>query len=706
MPDLPDVLARPPWPPARRRNVLALAVPAREPRLVWESGQEHAWAHPGGGADRKLELREREEILTKLETKDIVRIDAATNLEKSDLLRAMQTCEPRFLEHYGIVRAALAKFGLEVLDVIFEVAKRAPSCALEAFLRVDSVEVAARIEDEEMLARWAGAHAETAALAFLPSALGSESAERKRAMRFLARLRREGHETAIRAAAASYGGAASAEIDALFAPEPLPSRAPSLPSFVDLASLPMPKIRADAIGDEARERLVQLLSLLPLGAARDAIATVRAVCEPESLAALGGTLADRWALAGAETKHKWAILAAGALGDDMVARKLADWTTLWANEGSHARSRLALDALSLIATASTIHAVPPSADPALGFRAVPPSADPATVALMHIDRIARTMKGALRANANATLELIAKERNLTHDELGDRLVPTLGLDPSGSTWLDFGTRRFRVSFDEALLPELFDESGERLARLPRPTKSDDAERASRAVATFKGLQSDAKKIAPDQVRRLERAMCTQRAWSAADFRGFFLEHPLMLHLARRLVWLGESGATFRVTEDGGFAGEDDREVPLGEERVRIAHPIALGARAATWSALLDDYRIVQPFPQLAREVFALDEKTAARSSLDRFEGRAVAGERFYSLRHRGWGFHDYAIGKPIRGGFLAMLETEPGLDFLASRPPDQTLCELSLRRGSGGPATFGELDPIDASELLRDVELL
>src|SRR6185503_9406088 len=353
----------------------------------------------------------------------------------------------------------------------------------------------------------------------------------------------------------------------------------------------MPKISGEAIGDEARERLVQLLSLLPLGAARDAVALVRAACEPESLAALGAALAGRWIAAGAETKHKWALLAAGALGDDIVARKLADWTVAWANEGAHARSRLALESLTFISS---------------------------DVALMHTDRIARTMKGALKANATATLEAIAKERNLTHEELGDRLVPALGLDPSGSTWLDFGPRRFRVSFDEALLPELFEESGERIARLPRPSKTDDAERAARAVATFKGLQSDAKKIAPDQVRRLERAMCTQRAWTAADFRRFFLEHPLMVHLARRLVWLGESGTTFRVTEDGTFAGDDDREVALAEERVRVAHPIALGARAAAWRTVLEDYRIVQPFPQLAREVFALDDKTAAANAIDRF----------------------------------------------------------------------------------------
>jgi Domain of unknown function (DUF4132) len=680
---LPDVLARPPWPAPRKRKVLELEVPRHADRIVWAEGEQHEWAHPGGGTDRTLEAWEREEILTKLQLREIVRVDAATNLEKEDLVAAIRTCEPRFLDHYGIVRAAIAKYGLDVLDVVLAAMHRTPAAALEALLRVDSLRVLpAMAHVPDMLMTWIERHAVTASLATLPAALGPSGSQRNEAIKLLKRMRRRGMESFILEAAASFGDDAITEVHALFATEPLPSRAPQLPSFVHLGVLPMVRLSNGApIGLEALETLLQLLVLLPLAAARDAIATVKHAADPESLALLVDKLTDAWTAVGSPNGHNWVLLAAGALGDDVAARKLAEWTVTWAKAGQHPRSRVALEALSLVGS---------------------------DVALMHVDRIARTMKGKLKANAAATLETLAKERGLDQEELGDRLVPTLGLDPTGSTWLDFGPRRFRVSFDEALVPELFDADDARLPRLPRPTKDDDTERAARATATFKGFQSDAKKLAPDQVRRLERAMCTQRTWSAADFHKLFVEHPLMCHLARRLVWsVSDSGITFRLTEDRTFAGADDETFALDERgRVRIAHPIVLGSAVVNrWADLLADYRIVQPFPQLGREVFALTNEEARAVSIARFEGRHVPGSRFFTLKHRGWEFRDYSIGKPV-GAIVAMLSTEPGLDFLASKPDDQTLGALSARRVSGGPATFGEMSPIEASELFRDIELL
>jgi len=678
---LPEVIARPPWPAPRKRNVLALEVPVRDERVVWKNTEQYEWAHPGGGIEKHLEVWEREEILTKLEMKEIVRIDAATNLEMEDLVRAMQRCEKRFVEHYAIAHVAIAKYGLAVLDALFALLSKAPACALDALRHVDSLRVASWLAPyEEMFLDWASFHPVTAALSLLPAALG-DSKDRKIAQKTLSHMRKNGHEQAIRDAAALYGPDASAEIDALFAPEPLPSRAPSLPEFVSLVKLPMPLTKeGEIIGEEPRARLVQLLSLLPLEAARDAIDQVKAGCDADSLATLGVALADEWVEAGAETKHKWALLAAGALGDDIAARKLAEWTVEWAKAKIHARSRVALEALSLVGT---------------------------DVALMHTDRIARTMKGALRTNAAATLDEIAKARNLSQEELGDRLVPSLGLDPSGSTWLDFGARRFRVSFDEALVPELFDVAGERLARLPRANKDDDEAKAARAIATFKGLQSDAKKIAPDQVRRLERAMCTERSWSVAEFRTFFIEHPLMVHLARRLVWLTDNSIAFRIIEDRTFAGEDDRERTIpGDARIRIAHPISIASSVGAWSTTFTDYLIVQPFPQLGRETYALTAEERESHVITRFEERPVPGSRFFALKNRGWGFYDYAIGKVLRGGYIAMLDSDPGLGFLQSKPEDQKLGELTLRRESGSPAKFGDLSRIDASELVRDVELL
>ena len=121
--------------------------------------------------------------------------------------------------------------------------------------------------------------------------------------------------------------------------------------------------------------------------------------------------------------------------------------------------------------------------------------------------------------------------------------------------------------------------------------------------------------------------------------------------------------------------------------------------------MFGDYEIVQPFPQLAREVRALTAEEQASATLSRFEGTKVEGSRFFGLRHRGWELIDYGLGKRLASGRVASLETQPGLEFLASRPADQTLGVVTLR-GSAPDQAFGALDPLEASEVIRDLEML
>ncbi len=661
--------------------MLVLAPIACEDRIVFADGEREKWAHPGGGEEKRLEVWQREEIVTKLRMKDILQIDAATNLEKDDLLLALRECDVRFIEHYGIARALFAKYGLDAIDAVFALVEHAPSSALEVILHFDSPRVLRSVQRDFLLERWCDRFPLTAAIELLPAALGHESDERAKSLKLLKRMRRSGHVDVIREAATQYGNEALAEVDRLFGPERLPSHPPSIPSFVSAATLPRARLLdGQTIDGEAHERLVQLATLLPMQAARDALTPVRDACDRESLGVFASALVDRWLAAGAAIEEKWVLLAAGVLGDDIVARKLADWTTSWTKEKLHARARASLEALSIAGS---------------------------DVALMHVERLSRTMKkGAIRDNAAATLEAIAKDRSLSQEELADRLVPSFDLDPSGATWLDFGPRKFRVSFDETLAPELFDETGARLERLPRPSSSDDATRAAHAAAMYKGLAADTKKIAPDQVRRLESAMCTERSWSMNEFRRFFVEHPLLVHIARRLVWLTASGATFRIGDDRSFCDSSDRDTTVGDDqRVRIAHPIAIASEVGAWSTLLGDYHVVQPFPQLGRDVLSLTADEKAATILTRFVGVKIPGARFFTLKHRGWSFRDHQLGKSMRDG-MVLLTTEPGLGFLASRPEEQTLGEVSLYANTHKPATFGDLTAIEASELLRDLELL
>ena len=72
-------------------------------------------------------------------------------------------------------------------------------------------------------------------------------------------------------------------------------------------------------------------------------------------------------------------------------------------------------------------------------------------------------------------------------------------------------------------------------------------------------------VLTQQTARLYEAMCAQRTWTAADWREFLLEHPLVGQLVSRLVWLENPGPgqrAFRPTEDGSLIDADDDTIEL------------------------------------------------------------------------------------------------------------------------------------------------
>ncbi|MDM5178372.1 DUF4132 domain-containing protein [Massilia sp. DJPM01] len=171
-------------------------------------------------------------------------------------------------------------------------------------------------------------------------------------------------------------------------------------------------------------------------------------------------------------------------------------------------------------------------------------------ALMLLHGIAQKVKfQALQHHAYDKIGEIAAALELSTEELEERLVPDLDLDPQGEMQLDFGSRQFRAGFDEALKPCLRDAQGARLDQLPKPKKTDDAELAAAAVERYKLLKKDARTIAAQRVLRLEQAMCGRRRWTVQAFRDFLAGHPLLRHLVlgrrrgqyRASAWPGRTG---------------------------------------------------------------------------------------------------------------------------------------------------------------------
>jgi hypothetical protein len=344
---------------------------------------------------------------------------------------------------------------------------------------------------------------------------------------------------------------------------------------------------------------------------------------------------------------------------------------------------------------------------------------------MHLNGIAGKVKfKALQERAREKIAAVAETRGFTTDELADRLVPDMGLDEQSALVLDFGPRQFHISFDEALKPFVRDTQGVRLKDLPKPIKSDDAALAETAAERYKQMKKDAKAIASLQVMRLEMGMVARRRWPAADFRMFFLEHPLMRYLAARLAWaVYESGKPthfFRVAEDWTLADENDEACALPEgATVGIPHVLEMPAQTLTaFGQVFADYVILQPFRQLDRETYALPPEELALDTLTRFMDKTVATGSVMGLVNRGWQ-RGQAQDAGWVGEFTKVMDNDLEVDLALdpgtvvgdmSYEPKQKLPTVTLRRRGSydkdGLKPFSVLDPILISEVLRDIEML
>jgi hypothetical protein len=534
-------------------------------------------------------------------------------------------------------------------------------------------------------------------------------------------------------------GSVGALIQATLDEDPLdqyPAKLPALHDFYQPSVWSRPVLRTgQALGDEALNTLGLMLAFPRVEGLYAGLEQVQAACTPQSLASFAWDLFSAWLAAGAVAKDNWAFTTLGLFGDDDTARKLTPLIRAWPGEAAHARAVLGLDVLEAIGT---------------------------DTALMLLNGIAQKLKfKGLQDKAQEKIAAIAEARGLSAQELEDRIAPDLGLDGQGALVLDFGPRQFKVSFDETLKPWVRDftggKPGARLKDLPKPNKADDEARAAEASERYKLLKKDAKTIAAQQIQRLETAMCQQRRWQPEHFRAFIADHPLVRHIAQRLVWGvfvveaektgggsaipasneaadadapisfpnhgGQLVACFRLAEDGSLTTAEDEpftlpDAPDGQHAVRIGVPHALHMRAEDAQAfgqLFADYELLQPFAQIGRDTYALTEAERAGSKLTRWLNVVVPTGSVMGLTGKGW-----LRGDPQDGGWIGWMDMalpnghcislnlDPGMvvgDI--GWEPEQKLGEVTLAESAhwnGEEAQWATVDAITASELVRSIE--
>ncbi|EFL4479559.1 DUF4132 domain-containing protein [Escherichia fergusonii] len=560
---------------------------------------------------------------------------------------------------------------------------------------------------------WLLKYPEHAITGLLPAALGKAGEAQDNARAALRMLTENGHQPLLQEIAQRYNQPEVTDaVNALLALDPLdnhPTKIPTLPAFYQPSLWTRPVLKANILSlpDNALLHLGEMLRFPQEDTLYPGLLQVKDACTADSLAEFAWDLFTAWQTAGAPSKESWAFTALGVLGNDDTARKLTPLIRAWPGESQHKRATVGLDILAAIGS---------------------------DIALMQLNGIAQKLKfKALQERAKEKIADIAESRELTVAELEDRLAPDLGLDDNGSLLLDFGPRQFTVSFDETLKPFVRDASGSRLKDLPKPNKSDDETQANDAVNRYKLLKKDARTVAAQQVARLESAMCLRRRWSPENFQLFLVEHPLVCHLTRRLIWGIYSAdnqllACFRVAEDNSYSTADDDlfTLPEGDISIGIPHVLEISPTdAAAFGQLFADYELLPPFRQLDRNSYALTETERNASELTRWAGRKCPSGRVMGLANKGWikgtpqdaGWIGWMI-KPL-GRWSLIMEIDEG--FAVGMSPaelsaEQLLSKLWLWEGkaesygwgshSTQEAQFSALDDITASELINDIEAL
>ncbi|MEY9930153.1 hypothetical protein ABH926_004795 [Catenulispora sp. GP43] len=735
---LPELLAAPPWRDKKRKRgkpvVVEGLVPPATVEVVWLPGEREDWltAHGAGWTPEQGWEAVLPEILDGTADEHLAAYFAA--YAPDGLVRAaLPAWQPPIRQVTNRARTFVAKYETLALPAVLSVS-RLPAVRAQLLQPFASAEIAAIMADGFARLRsmrphavaWLRRHPEAAVRGLVPTALGKPGKLRQNTVSALRLLEADGVDV-VGIAQRAYGedvGTAMKEVLADLGFETYPRTVPEAPQWARAERLPEIRLkdRETTLPPDAAQAVVEMLMFSKSDAPYPGLEIVKELCDPSSLAQFVGALYDGWDQEGAPDKERWVFGALGTFGDESTVARLERLIRDWYGQS---RTDDVYDGFDTLA--------------AIG-------GDRALVALYGFAR--RSWTPRTKRKAQATFDDFAQSMDLSADRLADRLVPTSGLSAEGTVRLDYGRRRFDVSFDELLRPVVTDESGALLRTLPKPGKRDDPELAPAAYQQFSTLRTQARVGAQEQALRLERAMLERRRWIPQEFASYLVRHLVLGRLVRRLVWGvyavdGRLIGSFRVAEDLSFADVDDAHYEVPEDAlIGVVHPVDLGPALGRWSEVFSDYEILQPFDQLGRPPLALNAEELAGKHLVRTYicPDAVSGShglgvvhfgpaKFDALASRGW--RRGPIGadrlwsrllRPVGEGRCVVMELEPGLAAGAAaqssyqaikavwlsateEDPDYDRHALPLghRPLPGRSDPFGTLDPVTASEILRDL---
>lgn len=235
---------------------------------------------------------------------------------------------------------------------------------------------------------------------------------------------------------------------------------------------------------------------------------------------------------------------------------------------------------------------------------------------------------------------VSKKNNVSRDELEEMGVPDFGLDDKGV---------LRIPFDEYMAVyaiNRLNDTSLHWEKDGKPQKSVPAAVKQSHAAGLKQLKAVAKEIEtllPIYKDRIEQTYLKRKSWTYDQWTTYYLHHPLMGILGKKLIWHFEEGG---VKTQGIWLNDalvDARARPLppltGEATVQLWHPIGFPTEiVVAWRDFLQKYEITQPFKQAYREVYIVtDAELRTETYSNRFAAHILRQHQFAALcRQRGW----------------------------------------------------------------------
>jgi hypothetical protein len=342
-----------------------------------------------------------------------------------------------------------------------------------------------------------------------------------------------------------------------------------------------------------------------------------------------------------------------------------------------------------------------------------------------------------------SLQQAAERSGISREELEDISVDSYGLDDQGAKnfAIEDASVQLQLATDGSVSVSWRNAEGKLLKSPPPHVKKG----FSKEVRALGPLAKEIEQAYAAQRFRLESSFLAPRSISLQHWRQYYVEHPLLGFLGRRLIWVYSDGKGWErsgIWRDGrvcdgagnslGLAGidtGDDHALADQAIKVRLWHPLASdAAEVQLWRERIFSDAIRQPFRQAFREFYQVSEdERQTRMYSNRFAGIYLRQHQLANLcRTRGWEYRLMGTGfdghnVPTRNLPQWNMQVQVHVDL----PPDR---DAALRdSGLGERSGFGinlfvesdqvrfyrdrneiAVDEVPAmlySEVMRDVDL-